>query len=440
MRKVVSSAAVVAIAISVVSMGIRNVSPAYATVLDGFAINTEDKAVTVTLFTDQRAQYTTETHDKQFAIVLPDTEISKEQLENGLPVVIDNQNRFIGRAVPTDDGKVKIILPNLSANDYSVSIQQKRPGQTAASSTSPLKPRPAVQSSSQFEAVASAFPKAEPQPAVNAGKPASAGRNVVRLTPNPGVRSSNGTVWNPYVVKAAPAASPPALEALSASHPAPARVQSAPPVNTVSVAESGPRNAPPNDPLWYLHSLPPTDPAELPVDDLEGAAMDPAFTLEAEPAPVAAPAPIAQAKSAFAEIKEAIQALPSWLLITLGVFLAGIGLFGLIGGLVLLRLLFTQARNTQAMPPAYAIYPAMMASGDPPASGDAQPASGKSPYATEPEKLSSKLKFEDKASVNALDYLMDSPRSVSDALPKNVLLKFPSHKSSQRKRRLQAAR
>ncbi len=446
-------AVLAALAISVVSLGIRESNPASATVLDGFAINTQDKAVTVTLYTDQRAQYTTENQGKQFAIVLPQTELSKAQLENGLPVVIDNQNRFIGRAVPTEDGKVKIILPNLSAEDYTVSVQQQRPGQKAEAPA--LKPRPAVQNASQFEAVASSFPSPAAKPA---GMPGTAptekapAANVVRLTPNPALRStsSNGTIWNPYVVKTtAPTTKATATEA-TPTRPAsrgrsalggPSRSASS--INTLSVAESSPSpNVAPNDPLWYLHSLPPADPGTLPDDTLQGPAMNPdlPLTLSPPPAAEAAPAaPVVQVKSAFAEMKEAIQALPRWLLITLAVFLAGIGLFGLIGGLVLLRLLFIQARQSNGLAPAYAIYPAMMAPPAPEAAMPQPETLEKSAYATPPEKAVHKPRFEDKASISALDYLIESPRNVSEAVHNTVVLKFPSQKSVKSKRRLATA-
>jgi hypothetical protein len=111
---------------------------AWAGELNGFSIHTRDKAVTVTLFSDQSLPFTTQRQDKQLTIILPDTKLSKHLIDDGLPVVIDDQNRFIGRAVPGADGNIKIILPNLPAEGYSISIRQQRsttPSNSAANAS-----------------------------------------------------------------------------------------------------------------------------------------------------------------------------------------------------------------------------------------------------------------------------------------------------------------
>lgn len=426
-------------------LGLQTLIPAVGAELDGFAINTQDKAVTVTLFTDQRANYTTEHHGKQFTIVLPQTQLSKEQLDNGLPVVIDNKNRFIGRAVPTDDGKVKIILPNLPAEEYSVSIQQKRTGQsTPAPASKPaesLKPRPAVQAEaeSHFEQVASSFPKPAAKPTHST--------NQLKLSPAP-QKANRGQVWNPYVYRPSDFQQP----VNKAATPAPAR-KVAPmatnptnePVSTVSVAESAQQflgnstsgsqqgtNAAHNDPLWYLHALPPTN-SEVSQDNLQGPA---AQLLPFGPAPLntvaqtaAQPAP-SEIKELTAEIRKGFQSLPRWLVITVAVFLGGMGLFSLIGGLVLLRLLFSQNKlnlsgNTAQNGLPYGVMP-LYTSPDAAALASNANQASKTGYASRPSYGPTSLHFEDKASIQALDYLKNNASNVTQAVYNSSLVKFPS--------------
>lgn len=436
------------LALAAFGLGIQTLVPAIGAELDGFAINTHDKAVTVTLFTDQRASYTTEHHGKQFTIVLPNAQLSKEQLENGLPVVIDNKNRFIGRAVPTDDGKVKIILPNLPADDYSVSIQQKHPGHSApvARHTEKLKPRPAVkpEPDSQFEQVASSFPKPAAKPAQSA--------NRLKLNPAP-QKASQGQVWNPYVYRPSdfqPVANratprPGGKKAASKVASAMANPQDEP-VSTVSVAESvqqafGDQNFTPQttkpgstaDPLWYLHALPPTNPAQANGDNLQGPAaqlLPPQNQASAANAvqTTAKPAP-SEIKALTSEIRQGFQALPRWLIITVAVFLGGMGLFSLIGGLVLLKLLFNQSRLNLAANPAqtgmsYGVVPLYTAS-DVATSTHIAPVT-KSGHASRPGYGPTSLQFEDKASVQAMDYLKNNAPNVTQAVYNSSLVKFPT--------------
>ncbi len=444
-------------------------SPAFGTVLDGFAINTEDKAVTVTLFTDQRTQYTTETQDKQFSIILPNTQLSPEQLNNGLPVVIDNKNRFIGRAVPTEDGRVKIILPNLPANDYSVSVLQRKPGQKPAVATA--KSKPVVLNASQdnqFEQVAARFSK----PTVASRAPVSSkptgmtSKNTdetttMRLSAPPSILpATDGTVWNPYVVKQA--VKPQAVPKISnspysnyrpvARQPQRRTPQHIPPpiinepINTVSVAESthpvasgdfnnpdfNPNPAPPPlpgstasnplDPLPLLHALDGVNPAKMPFDNLQGLAQDNPFIGAIRPLPAiktVPPTSVVVKSSLIAELKEAIEALPQWLLVTMGLFMGGMGLFMLVGGLVLLRLLFVQARQGFLPPQTIVLPPGVQF-----ATTDLNQAQ-KSPYASAPEPVST-VTFQDSASVNAMDYLKKSPSNVAQAVHNTALLKFPA--------------
>lgn len=429
-------------ALAAFGLGLQTFMPVLGAELDGFAINTQDKAVTVTLFTDQRANYTTEHHGKQFTIVLPQTQLSKEQLENGLPVVIDNKNRFIGRAVPTDDGKVKIILPNLPAEDYAVSIQQKRRGQSAAT-TKPiesLKPRPAVKAEpeSHFEQVASNFPKPVAKPGQSA--------NHLRLSPAP-QKANRGQVWNPYVYRPTdfqPVASKTVTRPVAKKAPRIAVNTQDEPVSTVSVAESvqqafGDQNISPqpastgnaSDPLWYLHSLPPSNAAQATGDTLQGPAAQllPFGQTPANPVQVTEkPAP-SEIKELTAEIRKGFQSLPRWLVITVAVFLGGMGLFSLIGGLVLLKILFNQSRLSLGnnAPPnglPYSVVPTHTAPDTVKANNANQP--DKSSYASRPAYGPTSLQFEDKASIQALDYLKNNASSVTQAVYNSSLVKFPT--------------
>jgi hypothetical protein len=406
-------------------------NPAYSAELDGFTINTQDKAVTVTLFTDQRAKYTTEHQGKQFTIVLPDTELSKEQIANGLPVVIDNKNRFIGRAVPSEEGTVKIILPNLPANEYAVSIQQKRPGQTGVKPTlamEKLKPRPVLQAEpeSQFEQVAANFPKPRPK------KEAVHQSSRLKLSPAP-ARAKHSGIWNPYVYRPSDFQKT-AHKKLTKPAELPTPTNEA--VSTVSVAESfqpsvrGQANLntlenPSTDPLWYLHALPSHN--EVISDTLQGPATSglPSINNNVQPSQPAAPSEI---KVLTSEIRKGFQSLPQWLFITAAIFLGGIGLFCLIGGLVLLKVLFKSTFGSDApannlpymtgmMPfyaPSEAVFPATKKQ-NPTTSGTSRPSYGQT-----------SLRFEDKVSVQAMDYLKGSSSSLSQAIYNTNLVKFPA--------------
>jgi hypothetical protein len=469
MRKVVVFAALAGLSLTVAGLGLNQPEPAFGTTLDGFAINTEDKAVTVTLYTDQRAQYTTETQGRQFAIVLPNTQLSPEQMNNGLPVVIDNKNRFIGRAVPTEDGKVKIILPNLPASEYAVSVQQKRAGQASATPAGVTKPHTAVnlKAESHFEKVAESFPKpamaAKPsfQPTGNSRN--SSESTAIRLSSGPSrsataAPSQSGTVWNPYVIKA------PSVPQISESsysrykpvyrhktrytppQPVPQQAPVATreePVNIFSLMDSQPQTAQapfiaqppafgapanppansPKDPLWFLHSLPPANPGQMPADDLKGLAQESPFIPTVALAKAeSSPQPSGKSEtghSALRELKDSILGLPHWLLLTLSLFLGGMGVFTLIGGLVLLRILFAQSKpNIQ---PTFILSPGAQFV---PVDVNGQPMMElfKSGYVTEPPRPA----FKDTTTINALDYLKDSPNNIPKAVQNSVLLKFPS--------------
>lgn len=421
MKRPILFAAIAGLLLPVVGLGMRNSGPAWAATLDGFAINTQDKAVTVTLYTDQRVPYTTENQGRQFTITLPDTQISPEQMTNGLPVVIDNKNLFIGRALPAGDGKVKIVLPNLPANEYAVSIQQKRPGQGNENATL-LKPRSALQNSAEtgFEQIASRYTAQQSNTTGGSKKPS---RNGLRLAPVAmnGMRTADGSVWNPYVVKAP--ATPYSHYRPVTRKPAERKTPAvSEPVNTVSMAE--PRTNSP-DPLWYLHSLPPMAPSVNPTPAAPGEMIGPAVSNTGLLAQAANPVVLPQAQPAAItldlgkQVKAIFKALPPWVVITSVLFLGGIGIFALIGGLVLLKLLLTQVKQdglTGAMP------------AQAPLNAASEPVQNRTtsrkPYAARP-KASSRVSFQDTASVNAMDYLKEAPSNMSQAVQRSTLVKFP---------------
>jgi len=434
-------------------LGGFNHNPANAAELNGFAINTQDKdkAVTITLFTDQRVPYATEHHGKQFTIVLPNTQISPEQMSNGLPVVVDNKNHFIGRAVPAEDGKVRIILPNLPASDYAVSIQQRRAvvknlGDTAA------KPRSAtsLSNSNVFEQVVANIPKAKSGPRIAAKTTAAANAEspVLRLSSpehhaeHPLIERGPNTrnmIWNPYATRAPKAVV--AHEETTASKPSAAQVDPIHLTHVVPQASSLPfqgqpmpqmtanssSGAPAQDPLWYLHSLPPGNPNAIPNADLKTlaaqdaqlqAATKPASAAQAKPA-TPAPQP-SYIHGLLKELKASFKSIPQWILITIAVFLGGVGVFTLFGGLVLLKILFERTRPQALTQPILVMEnPGNTATPEP--STASKP--DKSPYATRPGHS-----FEDKSSISALDYLKGSPDSVATAVHNTTLLKFPTHR------------
>lgn len=116
-----------------------------AATLNDFEIDTTQNNVKIILHTDQRAHYTTESNGKQFAVILSDTKLSQGMMKSGLPVVTDASNKWIGRAMPMDGGRVKILLPNLPTSQVAISVLQKK--SAAEKSVEPievLRPKSAV--------------------------------------------------------------------------------------------------------------------------------------------------------------------------------------------------------------------------------------------------------------------------------------------------------
>lgn len=116
-------------------------------VLNRFDISTrsDTSEVQIILYTDRETTYRTRQQGNRFAIDLDDTQLSQRLLDNGLPVVIDNENRFIGRAVPGKDGNARIIIPNLSGDHYKISVVQRPRHTTETEATTvAAAPKPAV--------------------------------------------------------------------------------------------------------------------------------------------------------------------------------------------------------------------------------------------------------------------------------------------------------
>ncbi len=96
-----------------------------ATVLEHFELQTDSKRkkVEVRLYGQKPGYAAIQKAGKQLAIELPMTQLSQKMLDNGLPVVIDNNNKFIGRAVPGQNPhQSRIIIPNFPTSDYDVKV------------------------------------------------------------------------------------------------------------------------------------------------------------------------------------------------------------------------------------------------------------------------------------------------------------------------------
>lgn len=96
-----------------------------AATLDSFEIEASDNQVNIHLHGDEViAVQAPQPYQGGTAIILPNTQLSARLVKQGLPVVMDGQARFIGRAVPMGANQVKILLPNVPANRIPVHISQ----------------------------------------------------------------------------------------------------------------------------------------------------------------------------------------------------------------------------------------------------------------------------------------------------------------------------
>ena len=113
---------------------------AEAETLKGFQLNSSDDGLTVTLETDKPVQVEKRANpDGGVTLVIPKAKLSNQLIRKGLPVVLDNNNRFMGRAVPAGQDGVKIVLPNVPSSQIDVTIAQRR-GQAAPAKEAKLRP------------------------------------------------------------------------------------------------------------------------------------------------------------------------------------------------------------------------------------------------------------------------------------------------------------
>ena len=237
---------------------------------------------------------------KRVSITLPNTHLGRSLVENGLPVVADNHNILVGRALPGQDHQAQIVIPSLPNRHYKVVVDVRPAPEHPAA-----EPQPPVlmlgQADTQNSPVSDNNPDSvplrpragntglEPRAVVTPGansaesiihlpamptviKPWSKLRPVLNLSPaqtansnaatvqslgaqpgGPAIISTEGAyqpgamVWNPYV-------SGTQANASGGSTPFPDLTANAPRFTshqdypaTVSV--------PRLDPLWYLHQL-----------------------------------------------------------------------------------------------------------------------------------------------------------------------------------------
>lgn len=176
-----------------------------AAVLDKFNIQTDTahKKVEVRLYGQTQGQAAIQKSGKQLNIELPMTRLSQSLLDNGLPVVIDNSNKFIGRAVPGQNPhQSRIIIPNFPTNDYDVSVVYQAPnGKTttltraAAPEQAPLQmmevtQQPAPQRTTSAATSNDDQPDLRPRQAAPAARPsyqAPPQTAVSAITPRPAV-------------------------------------------------------------------------------------------------------------------------------------------------------------------------------------------------------------------------------------------------------------
>ncbi|MFM7468055.1 MAG: hypothetical protein ACKO37_00935 [Vampirovibrionales bacterium] len=91
------------------------------TTLDGFElVQDEHQQLEVRVRSDKPPDVVTETKDGTVSIILKSTKLSSKQ--KSMPVVLDNKGQYIGRAVPSEDGTVKIILPNMHTGQVKLKV------------------------------------------------------------------------------------------------------------------------------------------------------------------------------------------------------------------------------------------------------------------------------------------------------------------------------
>ncbi len=99
--------------------------------LESFELVQDDnQQLEVRVRSDKQPEVVTETKEGTVSIILKGTKLSAKQ--KGMPVVLDNKGQYIGRAVPNDDGSVKIVLPNMHASQVKLKVNYVPSGTTAS--------------------------------------------------------------------------------------------------------------------------------------------------------------------------------------------------------------------------------------------------------------------------------------------------------------------
>ncbi len=456
-------------------------------VLDRFEIQTSnDNSVKVILYTNGRSAYHTEPQDKGFSLVLDNTRLSEASLKSGLPIVIDNKNQFIGRAVSAPDGKIKIIIPNLPVNQYSVSVLQKQSGSQQQKHAEPI----SVASTgkvfeSQFEEAVSRFKKPNSprhQRRWAAKKPANHSPSTRNISPAvshglppraPQNRASRYPASSPRPV-AQRAVSPnyyfpqwePQQSRLSTSRPGKNWVKATPieSYNALALKDESQELA---DEMLLTEtkgenfSSPDRASSALAYLQLDPGYVDPQrlsenASLNASDANDSGFSFTALAQKVSSWLTKDISGVPFWAIVLATFFLGGIGLFALMGALLLARLFMNPKLLVQPAPvimpnpaetgttfqdPFYANKMAEVESESPLIPSDELPlnddldsvdelwnseAEGENgSFETE---QSQTVVFQDQAVINGSDYLIHSPSSVKEAIRNTAVLKFPSRK------------
>ncbi len=424
-------------------------------ILERFEIETtNNNSIKVILYTDGRTAYHTEPQDKGFSLILDNARLSDVSRKSGLPVVIDNKNRFIGRAVPEGDGQIKIIIPNLPTDQYAVSVIQRNTltqlDPKPKSSVQPFKPTASNETfDDPFEEIVSQFEKPEPSKKwAHQKKP-----DIISATgTTQPIKKPRSVYYPPTTASPNPASQPmPPRYYFPQWQPQRSTLNTSPskksPSNWVSVTpveNYGAMALEDEESKDLLEEVLTNDSGEissipLPTSQLGYRQLDPGFTesptTEMEVDPLLSANSPAASKSGFVHslfswINRDIAGFPLWGVVLASFFLGGIGLFALMGALLLARLFINPKLLTQTAP---VIEPAQTASHptfqDPFYADKMAELEEKAPLVPEEMVPSHTIDddpviFPDQAMVNATDYLIHSPNSVQEAIRNTTLLKI----------------
>ncbi|MFN8615360.1 MAG: hypothetical protein U0003_05575 [Vampirovibrionales bacterium] len=118
-----------AAALMLLAYGVVLFSGVDAAELNGFRLESSDNgALAIHVQADAMPTYDVEplagaNGSQGVSIILKDTQLSNTLRQKGLPVVIDNRNRTIGRAVPGEGNTVKIVIPNWKGDAQQLQIK-----------------------------------------------------------------------------------------------------------------------------------------------------------------------------------------------------------------------------------------------------------------------------------------------------------------------------